>query len=162
MVCLLELPAEVLLEILKLLQPRSLCCLSLVCHLLRDLVREEQVWVARARQERGLRLQSSPEFSARQFYQFCLHRLGPLLGLWQRTDLAPYSGLLRLHYRDHSIVAELVKPGKSALEPVSMVAVLVTRASRADSGQEVEQLDSFCYQLGEVLILNPILREGPS
>ena len=86
MVCLLELPSEVLLEILAFLSPGSLCRVSLACRLLRDLAREEQVWVARARQERGLRLQSSPGFSPRQFYQSCLHRLGPLLGLWQRTS----------------------------------------------------------------------------
>jgi hypothetical protein len=38
-------------------------------------------------------------------------RLGPLLGLWQRTDLRYYSGLLRLLYRDHAIVVEQVQCG---------------------------------------------------
>ena len=82
MACLLELPAEVLMKILGYLTPGMLCRLSLACRRLRDVVREEQVWVAMARQETGLRLQTSPEFSVLQFYQSCLHRLGPLLGLW--------------------------------------------------------------------------------
>ena len=155
--CLLELPAEVLFDILVLLEPQSLCCVSLVCRLLRVLVGEERVWMAMATQQHGLQLHSSPKFSTRQFYQRCLHRLGPLLGLWQRTDLAPYAGLLRLHYRDHSIVAELINPSRNALETFTTVAVLVARAGSVDSGMEVEQLDSFCYRLGEVLVLDPRL-----
>ena len=155
MVCLLDLPAEVLLEILAFLSPGSLCRVSLACRLLSDLAMEEQVWVARARQERGLRLQPSAEFSARQFYQSCLHRLGPLLGLWQRTKGAPYGGLLRLTYRDHSIVAEVVKPGRSAMDPFTAVPVLVARAGRNGGGPRVEQLDRFLYQLGGIQILDP-------
>ena len=131
MVHLLELPEEVILEVLALLSPRSLCQVSLACSSLGAQVREEKVWVARSRLETGLRLQPTPEFSARQFYQNCLHRLGPLLGLWEMTGGG--GGLLRLIYRDESIVAEVVRGMRSALNPVNWKVVLVVRAGRGGS-----------------------------
>ena len=162
MVGLLSLPTEVLVEILAFLSPSSLCRVSLACHRLRDVVRTEPVWVARAWQETGLRFRSAPEYSPRQFYQCCLHRLGPLLGLWQRTErgYTPHGGLLRLIHRDNSIVAELVKPGRSAQDPVLVpltVPVVVVRAGRTGNRPEVEHLDQALYQLGEVPILDPRL-----
>ena len=133
MVHLLELPEEVILQLLAFLSPRSLCQVSLACRTLMALVREEKVWLARARLETGLRLQPTPEFSARQFYQNCLHRLGPLLGLWEMIGGGGVAQLLRLIYRDESIVAEVVSYVMSALDPVNWEVVMVIRAGRDGS-----------------------------
>ena len=47
------------------------------CHshtVFRELVEEEEVWVARARAEFGVCLRTGQTFSPRQFYQAWLHR----------------------------------------------------------------------------------------
>ena len=105
---LLDLSSEVVVTILCHLSPPDLCSVALVCHRCRSLVAEEEVWVAQARAQAGVELRPTPTFSPRQFYQTWLHHLGPHLGLWQRTDLSHYGGLVRLRCTGSQVVVEQV------------------------------------------------------
>ena len=105
---LLDLPSEVVVAILCHLPPPDLCSVAMVCHRCRSLVAEEEVWVAQARAVARVELRPTATFSPRQFYQAWLHRLGPLLGLWQRTDLRHYGGLVRLTCTGTEVLVEQV------------------------------------------------------
>ena len=106
---LLDLPSEVLVTILCHLPPTDLCLVALVCHRCRSLVAEEEVWVAQAQTQARVELRPTPSFSPRQFYQTWLHRLGPLLGLWQRTDLEHYGGIIKVSCTGEEVVFQQVR-----------------------------------------------------
>ena len=59
-----------------------------------------------------------------------MHKLGPLLGLWQRTDLRYYSGLVRLTYRDQAIHVDLVS-GQHLDKPLKVTPLLRAKAERS-------------------------------
>ena len=127
---LLDLPEEIQLLILSQLDATSLCSTCLTCHHLHNLAAEEKVWVSLAKRLHGVDLHVSDSFSPKHFYKAWLHGLGPLLGLWQRTDLRYYSGLVRLAYRDQAIVIEEVKASDGIFEPLIIEPVLIARADR--------------------------------
>ena len=127
---LLDLPSELQVLILSQLDATSLCSTSLTCHHLNHLAKEEEVWVALAKRLHRVDLNVSESFSPRHFYKAWLHALGPLLGLWQRTDLRYYSGLVRLIYRDQAIVIEEVKASDCIFQPLIIEPLLIARADR--------------------------------
>ena len=127
---LLDLPEEIQVLILSHLDATSLCSVALTCHHLHHLANEEEVWIALAKRLHHIDLHVSESFSPRQFYKAWLHGLGPLLGLWQRTDLRYYSGLVRLTYRQEAIVIEEVKASDCIFDPLIVEPVLIARADR--------------------------------
>ena len=127
---LLDLPEEIQVLILSQLDTTSLCSTSLTCQHLNHLVNQEEVWVALAKRLHGVDLHVSDSFSPRQFFKAWLHGLGPLLGLWQRTDLRYYSGLVRLTYREQAVVIEEVKASDCIFQPLIIEPVLIARADR--------------------------------
>ena len=66
----------------------------------------------------------------RKYINLCYFAVDASHTFRQRTYRTPFHGvqLLRLVYRDHSIVAELLKPSWIALDPVTWEVVLVARA----------------------------------
>ena len=126
---LLDLPWEIQVLILSQLDATSLCSTSLTCHHLNHLAKEEEVWVALAKRLHRVDLHVSDFFSPRQFYKAWLHGLGPLLGLWQRTDLRYYSGLVRMTYRDQAIHVDLVS-GQHIDKPLKVTPLMRAKAER--------------------------------
>ena len=109
---LLDLPEEIQVLILSHLDATSLCSAALTCHHLHHLANEEEIWVTLARRLYGVEMQVADSFSPSQFYKAWLHKLGPLLGLWQRTDLRYYSSLVRVTFKDQAIHVDLVSAQK--------------------------------------------------
>jgi len=94
------LPSEAWLCVLLHLQPADLCSVRATAPTLALLVDREAVWVWRAWCDYSARLRPAPDFSPRQFYQAVLHRYGRMFGLWQRTNLKFFGGLLRCGYSE--------------------------------------------------------------
>ena len=126
---LLDLPTEIKVLILSELNATSLCSVALTCHDLHTLAAEEEIWVALAKRLHGVEIQVSDSFSPSQFYKAWLHRLGPLLGLWQRTDLRYYSSLVRLTFKDQAIHVDLVSAQKLD-KPLKVTPLLRARAEK--------------------------------
>ena len=130
MASLLDLPEEIQLLVLSKLDASSLCSVSLTCHHLHRLVEEEVVWSSLAKRLYKVDLHVTESFSPKKFYKAWLHNLGPLLGVWQRTDLRYYSGLVRLVYREQAIVIEEVKASDQIFQPLVIEPVLIARADK--------------------------------
>jgi len=152
MTSLLDLPEEIQVWILSQLDATSLCSVALTCHHLHRLTNEEEVWIALAMRLYQVDLHVSDSFSPRQFYKAWLHGLGPLLGLWQRTDLRYYSGLVRLTYRAQAIVIEEVKASDCIFETLIIEPVLIARADR-DREAMIEKHGAYLHWHGRVGIL---------
>ena len=126
---LLDLPEEIQVAILSHLDATSLCSTCLTCHHLHNLAAEEEVWVSLAKRLHGVDLHVSDSFSPRQFYKAWLHKLGPLLGLWQRTDLRYYSGLVRVIFKEQAVHVDLVS-GQQLDQPLKVTPLLRAKAER--------------------------------
>ena len=126
---LLDLPGEIKVLILSQLDATSLCSTALTCHQLHNIAAEEEIWVTLARRLYGVELQVSDSFSPSQFYKAWLHKLGPLLGLWQRTDLRYYSSLVRVSFKDQAIHVDLVSAQKLD-KPLKVAPLLRARAEK--------------------------------
>ena len=92
---LLDLPPELLLQILQSLGASDICNLRETCACLRAVCDQEEVWRHLCIQNFGhvLTEQIKP---AKIFYQKILHRYGRLAGLWQRMDVRYRGGLVRV------------------------------------------------------------------
>ena len=126
---LLDLPGEIKVLILSQLDPPSLCAAALTCHNLHNIAAEEEVWVTLAKRLYGLEMHVSDSFSPSQFFKAWLHKLGPLLGLWQRTDLRYYSSLVRLTFKDEAIHVDLVSAQKLD-KPLKVTPLLRAKAEK--------------------------------
>ena len=115
--------------ILSHLDATSLCSTCLTCHHLHNLAAEEKVWVSLAKRLHGVDLHVSDSFSPRQFYKAWLHKLGPLLGLWQRTDLRYYSGLVRVIFKEQAVHVDLVS-SQQLDQPLKVTHLLRAKAER--------------------------------
>merc|ERR1711936_164886 len=135
---LLDLPEEIQVAILSKLDATSLCSTSLTCQHLNHLAKEEEVWVALAKRLHGVDLHVSDSFSPRQFYKAWLHKLGPLLGLWQRTDLRYCSGLVRVIFKEQAVHVDLVS-SQQLDQPLKVTPLLRAKAER----NRRPQLDRF-------------------
>ena len=106
---LLNLPPEMIVSIFCHLPAPAICSLRSCCSLLRALSDHPHVWIARcihslslrnsdfhsrAKEDYGARLGAGS--FPREVYQRLLYRYGRLCGLWQRTDLSPYGGVLKV------------------------------------------------------------------
>ena len=129
MTSLLDLPEEIQVLILSKLDATSICSASLTCHHLHHLANEEEVWIALAKRLHRVDLHVSDSFSPRQFYKAWLHGLGPLLGLWQRTDLRYYSSLVRMTFKEQAIHVDLVS-GQKLDKPLKVTPLLRAKAER--------------------------------
>ena len=126
---LLDLPEEIKVWIFSQLDATSLCSVSLTCHHPHNLAAEEEIWVALAKRLHGVQMQVSNSFSPSQFYKAWLHKLGPLLGLWQRTDLRYYSSLVRISFKDQAIHVDLVSAQKLE-KPLKVTRLLTAKAEK--------------------------------
>ena len=126
---LLDLPEEIKVWIFSQLDATSLCSVSLTCHHLHNLAAEEEIWVALAKRLHGVQMQVTDSFSPSQFYKAWLHKLGPLLGLWQRTDLRYYSSLVRISFKDQAIHVDLVSAQKLE-KPLKVTRLLRAKAEK--------------------------------
>eukprot|EP00092_Neocalanus_flemingeri_P001842 GFUD01001963.1.p1 GENE.GFUD01001963.1~~GFUD01001963.1.p1 ORF type:complete len:429 (+),score=77.61 GFUD01001963.1:49-1335(+) len=152
-ICLIDLPAEILLKIFSSLSPNDLCSISLVNSLLKSFTEDENIWIARAKEDYKAYLKKDENFSPRQFYQQVLHKFGPLFGVWQRTDLRYYSGLIKVYLRDNSVVFDqLLAPNFIAAE-LRREAMFVIRAKTSDEVDEVEKGHLYKMLPGSVKIM---------
>ena len=92
---LLELPPELLLQILQSLDASDICNLRETCACLRAVCDQEEVWRHLCNKNFGDLLVEQIKPS-KIFYQKILHRYGPLAGLWQRMDVRYRGGLVRV------------------------------------------------------------------
>ena len=129
MMNLLDLPGEIKVLILSQLAPPPLCAAALPCHNLHNIAAEEEIWVTLAKRLYGLEMHVSDSFSPSQFFKAWLHKLGPLLGLWQRTDLRYYSSLVRLTFKDEAIHVDLVSAQKLD-KPLRVTPLLRAKAEK--------------------------------
>ena len=129
MVMLLDLPEEIHLLILGQLDATSLYSAALTCHYFHQLTSREEVWISLAKRLFGVELNVTDSFSPKQFYKAWLHKLGPLLGLWQRTDLRYYSSLARVTFKDQAIHVDLVS-GQHIDKPLKVSPLLRARAEK--------------------------------
>ena len=123
--CLIDLPNEILLKIFSSLSANDLCSISLVNSSLKYLTEDEQIWIQRAKHDFKAHLKLEENFSPRQFYQQVLHKFGPLFGVWQRTDLRYYSGLIKIYLRNNSVVFEQLMAPQSIAAEVRREAIFV-------------------------------------
>jgi len=107
---LMDLPAEVILNIISFLKPINLCTLRCVNVFLKDLCDKESIWISRSKSDYQVKLKVDEKFSPRVFYQNVLHKFGKMFGLWQRQNLKFYSGVLRVFYEDKTVVFENLVP----------------------------------------------------
>ena len=91
---LLDLPPELLLQILQSLGASDICNLRVTCACLRAVCDQEEVWRHLCNKNFGDLLVEQIKPS-KIFYQKILHRYGPLAGLWQRMDVRYRGGLVR-------------------------------------------------------------------
>lgn len=106
----MDLPREVVLNIISFLETGDICNLRTVNHLFKCICDKESVWISKAKTDYKVKLKVEDNFSPRIFYQNVLHKYGPMLGVWQRQNLKFYSGILRVYYEDKSIVFENLVP----------------------------------------------------
>ncbi|KAK0141760.1 F-box only protein 31-B [Merluccius polli] len=96
---LLDLPPELLVEILASLPGTALPTVGLVCKRFRQILHTETIWRRRCTEEFGvkedLRKMEAGGVSSRDFYVKLLHPYRNILGLWQ-PDIGPYGGLLNV------------------------------------------------------------------
>ena len=126
---LLDLPEEIHLLILGQLDVTSIHSTALTCHYFHQLTSQEKVWISLAKRLFGVELNVTDSFSPKQFYKAWLHKLGPLLGLWQRTDLRYYSSLARVTFKDQAIHVDLVS-GQHIDKPLRVSPLLRARAEK--------------------------------
>eukprot|EP00092_Neocalanus_flemingeri_P002821 GFUD01003019.1.p1 GENE.GFUD01003019.1~~GFUD01003019.1.p1 ORF type:complete len:392 (-),score=91.25 GFUD01003019.1:223-1398(-) len=107
---LLDLPSEVVLNIISFLKSKELCSVRSVSFFLKELCDKESVWISRAQSDYKVKFKVEENFSPRIFYQNVLHKFGKMLGLWQRQNLKFYSGILSVSYKDKSILFENLVP----------------------------------------------------
>ena len=129
MMMLLDLPEEIHLLILGQLDATSLYSTALTSHYFHQLTSQEKVWISLAKRLFGVELNVTDSFSPKQFYKAWLHKLGPLLGLWQRTDLRYYSSLARVTFKDQAIHVDLVS-GQHIDKPLKVSPLLRARAEK--------------------------------
>ncbi|XP_047451684.1 F-box only protein 31 isoform X2 [Mugil cephalus] len=96
---LVELPPELLVEILSLLPGTALPNVALVCKKFRQILNTETIWRRRCMEEFGmkedLRKMEAGGVSSQDLYVKLLHPYRHILGLWQ-PDIGPYGGLLNV------------------------------------------------------------------
>jgi len=139
MLNLLDLPTEVLLRILANLSSSDICSVSLVQSALRYLVQDEGIWIRKAKDDFEIELKKSEAFSPRQFYQRVLYRFGPLIGLWQRTDLRYYSGLIKIFFSNNSVVFAHLRTPKTIFDEVETVPIFVIKDKNSEEYVDVEK-----------------------
>uniref|UniRef100_A0A665VP87 F-box domain-containing protein n=1 Tax=Echeneis naucrates TaxID=173247 RepID=A0A665VP87_ECHNA len=96
---LVELPPELLVEIISLLPGTALPNVALVCKKFRQILSTETIWRRRCVEEFGmkedLRKMDAGGVSSQELYVKLLHPYRHILGLWQ-PDIGPYGGLLNV------------------------------------------------------------------
>jgi len=150
---LLDLPIEILLQILQNLPVSDLCAVSISCKSLHSLVREESIWFHRAKQDFQAELQKEENFSARQFYQQVLHKFGPLCGVWQRTDLRYYSGLIRVLIKENSVVFEELRTTYNMNDELRKEEIFTIRGKNDEEYVDVEKGSLFKLIPGKIKIM---------
>jgi len=135
---LVDLPSDVLIEILCSVPASGLAMISQVHSLLYTVANNEEVWIARAKQDYKVILKKSEGFSPRDFYQLVLHKYGKLMGLWKRTNHLYYGGLLKVFYDDQEIVIEMLEaPEDVTHEMVSRKIVSISKRKEISAAQIV-------------------------
>ena len=153
MASLLDLPAEVLLKILDCLSAPDLCSVALVQSSLKYLLQDESIWIKRAKQDFNADLKKYETSSPRQFYQHVLHKFGPLFGLWQRTDLRYYSGLIKVHFNNNSVVFEQLKAPQSITDNMKRETIFVIKDKSSEEFVDVEKGPLFKLVPGNIKIM---------
>ena len=150
---LLDLPAEILLRIFSILPAPDLCSVALVHSKLNLLVGEESIWTQRAKQDFKAVLKKDESFSPRQFYQQVLYKFGPLFGVWQRTDLRFYSGLIRIYLRDNSVVFEQLMAPQTIADDLRRESMFEIRNKNDDEYVDVEKGHLYKLVPGKIKIM---------
>jgi len=90
----LSLPPEILLHVFCYSTPKELCRLRQVCHLFQEAVDNEQVWIAKAKNDFDIHLKvENGRPSPRIVFQSLIFRFKTLFGKWQRQNFRFYSSL---------------------------------------------------------------------
>uniref|UniRef100_A0A8D3CDX7 F-box domain-containing protein n=1 Tax=Scophthalmus maximus TaxID=52904 RepID=A0A8D3CDX7_SCOMX len=110
---LVELPPELLVEILSRLPGTALPSVALVCKKLRQLLNTETIWRRRCIEEfdmkEDLRKMEVGGVSSQELYVKLLHPYRHILGLWQ-PDIGPYGGLLNVVVDGRFIIGWMYLP----------------------------------------------------
>lgn len=149
---LLQLPPELQLRVLLPLSAEDVAAVSASCRSLRQLCREESLWIQLARHQVGAVLKVTEEFSPRLYFQSVLYPYRHVLGLWQRRNLKYYGGLLKVSLRDQSLVFEDVIPPHRIGNDFEKVPFLRLSRMRADKEVVIENLSSIALSDGARII----------
>jgi len=129
----LDLPSEILLNIIKLLKCDDICAIRCANSHLKQLCDNECVWISKANSDFRVKLKAGESsVSPRVYYQNFLHKFGPMLGLWQRQNLKFYSGLLKVSYTDRIVSFENLVPTSDVFSPLKCLKFLTV--ALADDG----------------------------
>ena len=129
----LDLPSEILLNIVKLLECVDICAIRYVNSHLKHLCDNESVWISKAKSDFRVRLKAGESsVSPRVYYQNMLYKFGPMIGLWQRQNLKFYSGLLKVSYADRIVTFENLVPTSDIFSPLKYLKFLTV--ALADDG----------------------------
>jgi len=142
---LLNLPPEMLVSIFCHLPAPAICSFRSCCSLLRTLSDHPRVWIARAKEDYGARLGAGS--IPREVYQRLLHRYGRLRGLWQRTDLSPYGGVLKVFVRDAEICFDHLLPTSDINSPLQHRALLTISLNPTSCEPVITNKDAICEGL---------------
>jgi len=126
----LDLPSEILLNIVKLLECVDICAIRHVNSHLKHLCDNESVWISKAKSDFRVRLKAGESsVSPRVYYQNMLYKFGPMFGLWQRQNLKFYSGLLKVSYADRIVTFENLVPTSDIFSPLKCLKFLTVALS---------------------------------
>lgn len=139
---LLDLPSEILVNILCFVSASDLCQVSLVNSYLYKFTKEELIWTYQARKHFGITLKPttvSPRFT----YQHLLHKWGKLLGLWQRQNLHFYSEIVLFYFDGSDIILEEILPAReNQPEQILRRKFLSISTALSDSGVSIRNYDN--------------------
>jgi len=108
-----DLPLELQLSVMTYLDPGNVSALSATCKHFCNLSTDESIWIKIIFREFGLKVKSRHDFSPRHFYKSVLHPHKHILGVWNRTNLKFYGGILKVTALSDSIrFQELIPPHK--------------------------------------------------
>ena len=128
---LINLPPELVHQIISFLPPQDVCQLRLTNSSLRNICDSESIWSSFCKEKYGLNFAPEDElFSAKSFFQKILHRYGSLIGLWQRQNLKFYGGILRVRLESEwikSLVVEHLFPATNIFEDLRRKTFLTIR-----------------------------------
>jgi len=135
------LPIELQLSVMSYLNPGNLSALAATCKHFNFLSKDEFIWIEIIFREFAIKVKSRQDFSARHFYKTVLHKHKHILGVWNRTNLKFYGGILKVTALCDSIqFQELIPPHK--IEGDFKIQDFMKISYKHDSDQPITQIQT--------------------